>query len=59
LLLWIKAEKGKSDSPKKNEEKSKEEEKEKTACSSSSTLDCMDRLRDELSCAVSYQNFDL
>ncbi|XP_057542301.1 E3 ubiquitin-protein ligase ORTHRUS 2-like isoform X2 [Amaranthus tricolor] len=47
-----KAEKGKSDSPKKIEEKSKEEEKEKTACSSSSTLDCMDRLRDELSCAI-------
>ncbi|XP_021746547.1 LON peptidase N-terminal domain and RING finger protein 3-like [Chenopodium quinoa] len=51
------AEKGKSDLPKKVEEKTKEKEQENAVsdaanCSSSSTLTCMDRLRDELSCAI-------
>ncbi|XP_021740883.1 LON peptidase N-terminal domain and RING finger protein 3-like [Chenopodium quinoa] len=48
------ADKGKSDLPKKVEEKTKEKEQENAAanCSSSSTLPCMDRLRDELSCAI-------
>lgn len=48
------AEKGKNDLPKNLEElpKEKEQEKKSDNCSSSSTLACMDRLRDELSCAI-------